>query len=332
MMIQRGTTFICFLLPLLAPMRANGQNLAAQEYGDAAYRQLKWSEFGMKDYNHACIFTGLNNSDTPKEIQSTGNSVEETDFSDTTKNNGTYYGAYTLLNAELGFEQRKAIVMTARLLADAAIPYTAWNAIDPKSGSKTFTGEVADIDDIRCDGVVEYCYERNGLRVWNSADYPGDWNIATAPGCYAHNNMPGIIISSPDYELSPWAQRGAPGYSPNPKNTNMTRSSVIKTPTYQVWQTAGANYCDVSIKASDESGIHFIAVKLPGAAQWTFSPRQPQNPTGPSYTYTVRVTAPGYLYFYAQDNGGNQPKDAQSVYVTSPIASAVERQSWSHYE
>ena len=323
---------ICILLPLLAPARTNAQNLTAQEYGDSAYRQLKWSEFGMKDYNHAALFTGLNGKDTARQIESDGSTVLEDDFSATTRDNGPYYGAYTLSNAALGFEQRRAIVATARLLADAAIPYTAWNAIDPKSGSKTFTGEIADIDNIRCDGVVEYCYEKNGLRVWDSADYPNDWSIATALGCYAHNNTPGLVFSSPEYELSPWAQRGAPGYSPDPKNTNMTRGALIKLPTYQVWQTTGPTYCDVSIKATDESGIHFIAAKLPGAAQWSFSPRQPQNPTSDSYIYTVRVSSPGNLFFYAQDNGGNQPKDAQSVYVAPPASSAVRSEAWSHYQ
>lgn len=315
-------SLFCLTLGIQATV-ASGQNLNAQEYGDAAYRQLKWSEFGMKDYNHACIFAGLNASDTPREIQSTGNTVQETDFADTTKNGGTYYGAYTLSNVDLGFEQRKAIVTTARQLANAAIPYTAWNAIDPKSGSQSFTGQIADIDNIRCDGVVEYSYEKNALRVWTSTDYPNDWNIATAMGCYAHNNTPGIFISSPEYELSPWAQRGAPSYSPNPKNTYMTRGSVIKVPVCQALATPGGSYCDVAIKATDESGIHRIAAKLPGASSWTFSPRQPQNPTGASYTYTVRVTTPGYLYYYAMDNGGNRPANAQSVYIDLPPLKAV---------
>lgn len=313
---------LCILCCLPAA-RVCAQNLKAQEYGDAAYRELLWSNFGLKDYNHAAIYSGIDSRGTLREIQSTGNSVVDTDFAESTKNNGTYYGAYTLSNLTLSFENRKAIVATARQLVDAAVPYTAWNAIDPKSGSQSFTGEISDIDNIRCDGVVEYSYEKNGFRVWSSSDYPNDWSIATATGCIAHNNTPGIIIRSPDYELSPWAQRGAPDSSPNPKNTFMNRASVIKFPTYEVWQTPGADYADVSIKATDESGIHRIAVQLPGATTWTFSPRQPQDPASASYTYTVRVKTRGTLNFYARDNGGNQPSTAQTVNVELPAQKPV---------
>lgn len=328
---RRGLLAGLLLLALAGP-RAAAQNLKAQEYGDAAYRQLKWSEFGLIDYNHACIFAGFDAKDTPKELETDGSQTTEADFADTTKNNGTYYGAYTLAAVNLTFEQRRSVVATARQLVDAAISYTAWNAIDPKSGSQSFSGEISDIDNIRCDGFVEYCYEKNGLRVWTSTDYPTDWSIATAAGCYAHNNAPGMFIKSPEYELSPWAQRGAPGYSPNPGNSFMTRGAVIKPPACQVSAAAGAGFTDVSIKATDESGIHRIAVRLPGATAWTLSPRQPQDPTGDSYTFTVRVTTPGLLYYYAVDNGGNQPANAQSVNIDVTRPNAARGGAWRGYE
>jgi hypothetical protein len=210
----------------------------------------------------------------------------------------------------VNFTGRKSIVATAVAIVDAYIPYVALDAINYYAGGNS----VGYISEIRCDAVVEYAYEANGYAVWWPAATPSHVSILSYPG--DHNDAP-TPPTDPAYEFSPFAQRGAPGGSVfgQPGNTYMTRPSVINLPTYQVTQVTNAGYADVTIQATDESGIHFIGVVKPGEATWTYSPTQPQHPTSDSYSWTVRITNSGTLYYAALDNGFNAPTAAQTPSV-----------------
>jgi hypothetical protein len=292
-------------------------NRQAQEYGDAVYRQINsfWLNFFGADYNHTAIYAGINSSHVTKIMAATGeasssggDTTAEVDFSDINNRAGlSYYGAYTKDNLTVNFTGRRSIVATATAIVDAYIPYVAFDAINYYSGGNS----VGYISEIRCDAVVEYAYEANGYAVWWWAGYPNDWSILIWPG--DHNDAP-TPPSDPSYEFSPWAQRGAPGHSPT-YNTYMTRPSVTNLPTYQVTTNGGPGYLDVTVQATDESGIHFIGVVKPGEASWTYSPTQPQHPTSASYSWTTRITNSGTLYYAALDNGGNAPTVAQTPSV-----------------
>jgi hypothetical protein len=313
-----------------APLRSQAQiptygNLQAQEYGDAVYRELNvfWLTFFGADYNHTMVYAGINGSHVPKvmgatsEASSSGGDVTaEVDLSDMNNRVGlSYYGAYTKSNLTVSFTGRKSIVATAVSIVDAYIPYVALDAINFYSGGNS----VGYISEIRCDAVVEYSYEANGYIVWWPSAYPGDWSILNYPA--DHNDAP-TPPSDPSYEFSPWAQRGAPGgsfWGPSPGNTYMTRPSVINLPTYQLTQVTNAGYADVTIQATDESGIHYIGYKKPGDANWNYSPTQVQHPTSDTYSFgAVRITNSGTLYVFAVDNGGNYPTLATSFTITVP--------------
>jgi len=191
-------------------------NLDAQEYGDAVYRRLSWLWAIGYNYNHAGIIAGINSSDSLRVIEApVADNNPDNEFLGVFKNGDQpYYGAYTLSSFTLSFSSRKQIVKIARDLVAANIGYPSAmkNALEPIGDF--FTGYVDDIDTIRCDGVVEYCYEypydgKTGYRVWWHTSRPDDWNIATPSSLAYHNYMPGDPIS-PDTELSPWAQRGSP--------------------------------------------------------------------------------------------------------------------------
>lgn len=295
-------------------------NRQAQEYGDAVYRQIDgfWLNFFGADYNHTAVYAGINSNHDPKVMAATGegtssggDTTKEVDFSDicNSPKGLSYYGAYTKSDLTLNFAARKSIVATAASIVGAYIPYVAFDAINYYSGGNS----VGHIREIRCDAVVEYAYEANGYAVWWWAGYPNDWSILIWPA--DHNDAP-TPPSDPSYEFSPWAQRGAPGsFFGQPGNTYMTRPSAINLPTYQVTTNGGPGYLDVTIQATDASGIHLIGVVKPGETSWTYSPNQPQHPTSASYSWTVRITNSGTLYYAAMDNGGNAPTLAQTPSV-----------------
>src|SRR5207244_242740 len=132
----------------------------------------------------------------------------------------------------------------------------------------------------------------------------------------SHNIVPGLV-PNPEKEFSPWAQRGAPPatgpiiigarYNGPAPDTKLTRAAVVTFPTCDVSQEFGNGYVDVTITATDESGIRKISYILPGESSWRHSPLQPQHPTSASFSFTVRVTTSGILYATAMDNGGNLP-------------------------
>jgi hypothetical protein len=300
-------------------------NLQAQEYGDAVYRQIDsfWLNFFGADYNHTAVFAGINSSHIPQVMEATGqggntagDTTAEIGFSDI---NGqpslTYFGAYTKTDLTLSFSARKSVVATAVSLVDAYIQYYAYDAIDYYSGGN----DISHIQYIRCDGLVEYCYNANGYVVWWPTANPSHWSILSYPD--EHNDAP-TPPTDPSYEFSPWAQRGAPGgsfWGPSPGNTYMTRPSVINLPTYQLTQVTNAGYADVTIQATDESGIHYIGYKKPGETNWNYSPTQVQHPTSDTYSFgPVRITNSGTLYIFAVDNGGNYPTLATSYTITVP--------------
>lgn len=298
-------------------------NLQAQEYGDAVYRALGfWSSVGL-DYNHTGVFSGVSGSHVPRVMEAKGEALPSSD--DTTVEvdlyefNGpsqTYYGAYTKSNLTVNFTGRKSIVATASSLVDAYKSYVIFDALDYYGAS--FDGSIAGISYIRCDGVVEYCYEANGYILWWPTSNPSHWNIAVYPD--DHNDAP-TPPTDPSYEFSPFAQRGAPGgtFFGQPGNTYLTRPSVISLPTYQVTQVTNAGYLEVTIQATDESGIHYIGYKKPGDTNWNYSPTQAQHPTSDTYSFgPVQITNSGTLYIFAVDNGGNYPTVATSYAITVP--------------
>ena len=312
---------------------AQNGNMTAQEYGDAVYVYLDvlW---GILNYNHTAIYAGLDSSDNGRVLQAYGKGVTVGDysFSDYFTSQGSgYYGAYTLANTTLTFSQRASIVSTAVNLANAQIPYPPYPIPTLAPVCIDYAGTppvpISNIQAIRCDGVVEYSYNYNGLRVWRNKNYAdSQWSIVNYPDSF--NDWP-ANLREPDVEASPWAQRGAPcatgpygtslGCSYNSPDTQMTQPAVISLPTYQVTLVTNAGYADVTVQATDESGIHFIRCIKPGETDWTLGPTQPQHPISDTCSWTVRITNSGTFYYAAVDNGDNAPTWAQTPHVTITV-------------
>lgn len=316
-------------IPARAQDRGNTTN---QEYGDAVYRVLAEGIAGFfgYNYNHTAVFAGLDSNEDGRVLQALGPDYftqQAYFYTQFTSYGANYYGAYTLNNRAMNFTDRRNVVITAINMVNAAIPYPSTFLQSPiclDYVGTGFDGSVGDILTVRCDGFVEYCYERNGFRVWRNQDYVDSaWSIVLYPDI--HNDRPDLT-RNPENEPSPWAQRGAPcatgpilsGCGYYLPDTKMNRAAVVSAPSYQVTTNSNPGYVDVTVRATDVSGIHHIGYKKPGDSDWSYSPAQPQHPTSDSYAYTVRVTSSGAFHYFARDNGGNIPQFSSYVNITVP--------------
>ena len=90
---------------------------------------------------------------------------------------------------------KNLVLATARALASSDISYTAILQMDyptdnPKNQSYVY---VADITDMRCDGVVEYSYESNGIRIYGNVVY---WDISVWNAAYRDSHGLWLITPS----------------------------------------------------------------------------------------------------------------------------------------
>ena len=127
------------------------------------------------------------------------------------KESNTYKGVYKPKSG-LTSSKKTAVIATARKLTTENIPYVISQQLDyyNKTSNGTQKGEPSDISNIRCDGVVEYCYEYNGIRIYGNDTY---WDISKrsleavnhhaatkiTPKKQAENNMTLVAASMPGY-------------------------------------------------------------------------------------------------------------------------------------
>ena len=70
------------------------------------------------------------------------------------------WGCYT--HPQITYVQRLKILKAAKSLVARSINYTPTNVLLPHG----WNGKLDTIDKLRCDGLVEVCYEINGVNVW----------------------------------------------------------------------------------------------------------------------------------------------------------------------
>ncbi len=90
-------------------------------------------------------------------------------------------------------DKRNDIVATAQALANQNITYTILQQINYSSGSNIKV-QPEDITFSRCDGVVEYSYEYNGIRIYGNDNY---WDISKR-GSSNKNHHSGTLITPED--------------------------------------------------------------------------------------------------------------------------------------
>jgi hypothetical protein len=96
------------------------------------------------------------------------------------------YGCYSPYSG-LTYVQRLKIIAVARLLVFYAsdISYTAFNVLSPDS----WDGTIPDIDGLRCGGLVEVCYEINGVDLWGKIPSTGPIHFDIYVDLEEHNEF-----------------------------------------------------------------------------------------------------------------------------------------------
>ena len=259
----------------------NVGNTSAQEMGDAIYRTGGWS------YNHAGIyylFTGVNHwiihvvGDDWYDSFNPWYHIVQMDKLDDFKGDETYLGSYTS-ETHLTEEERNAIIRTAEQLRDRSDPihYTVWGQLDGEWDE--WDGTIDDIDNLRCDGLVEVAYEMNEIDVWGKnqtnysiVDYTDEHNNAPSPG----------FEPDPNVEVCPVVQRG--GYDTEEDQYTKLRASVPEPPDIIIDSplegTEQTGLFKITALPEDESGIrHVIFEYSTDYANWSPLPG-PDSSTG----------------------------------------------------
>jgi len=314
-------------------------HLWKQEVGDAVYRELG-NVVGWYDSprwpGHAALYIGYHDG-TEKVIHAAGDGslelgrVQTDSFSGIHSYEGgalEYWGAYRNPAVQTYADRRAILAQAWALHSDPDIGYTFLDCVDYNGLS--WSGGIPDIDDVRCDGVTEFAFEKAGFHAWGRYGENFDITASTA-WCDQHNiepiGLPPIFdMFNPNINAYPCSQAGRPG----PGIVNI--SSILR-PTTAASPTIVANivFChagdpvhnwyrgdvDVRITARDVSGIHRISTKQDGEREtgssgWTdylFTAGNEQE----SISVTVDRSAP--LYYFAEDKAANYPRYAAVLAV-----------------
>lgn len=280
-------------------------NTSAQEYGDAVYRDLGLP--GIEHLGHAALFYGVNSAHDGLVVEmhasawSIFGDIRVISLQSMIGGYG-YWGAYSSTNSSSRpdtFAERATIISYADELdtQDPGYPFLGSACIDPQWGWGSVL-QPSEVDDIRCDGVVEYCFEYGtDFPVWGKNNAHHD--ISLYP--QEHNNLYTGSGSDPNTELAPIVQCGrAGGYS-----TYLTSPAATDFPSMTVALTYYSDRTVATMRASDQSGIHRIRYKWgPNGAEHDFV--YGLHPTQDYEEEVATTYATNHLYFKAQDGAGNE--------------------------
>lgn len=168
---------------------------------DGVYRQ------GANGYNHAGVYS----NGSVYELPGYNHGVELNTMT-VFQAGETYYGPYYSSSVDL--IGRGFILDTCSVLdADTTIDYTMYSQMVTEWSPGDWVSP-SEVDELRCDGLVEYAYEWNNFNVWgranpaNDTGTPQHHDISFTSYVSEHANLGS---DEPWIEISPIVQRGAMG-------------------------------------------------------------------------------------------------------------------------
>ncbi len=149
---------------------------------------------GVEWHSGIMVKPAVNYSSPIVHIAGSGYTVTTCSFT-TFKDGNNFEGIYEpygVSSGDLDYAKNMALDLTSE-----GISYTAYNMISHSATDTWIFPE--DIIKLRCDGVVEYCYEYYGIEVQAAEDNYGNyhWDISSTEDAPYH---------STNYGMSPWNQ------------------------------------------------------------------------------------------------------------------------------
>ncbi len=250
----------------------------SQEIADVCYYDLTGTAWtgsqlitGGEDLNHAALFAGWNSSGDPffyeVEFYDRPQDVTKTVVRGVQQPGRQYFGAFRPSTMD-DLNKRKSVLSSALDVVNQSIPYpnlalVLMGAANPSQ----WTGQTSQINEIRCDGLVEFAYERNGHKAWWDKQKPNEWNV-----CAAGALTPGAFIGLLGAPHTVWIN-DAVGFDrkPSPKgqrngwadgNTGLSAASLGPPSILAlVWSDNSSGSLTVSARDVD-SGVHHVRVEL----------------------------------------------------------------------
>ncbi len=170
--LKRGGLII-FVLVIFVSFAISA--VASSAYGYAVYRN---GAFGGISWHAGLLFDDSFSEGNTEHVYHIDNLIQGVTLcsGDDFLNNNVFMGYYRP-NTVLTQAQKINVLTTAYILEENYdIGYNAFYQVNYPS-SLTGTVMPLDITSIRCDGVVEYCYEYNNIRIYGS---DANWNVSIA--------------------------------------------------------------------------------------------------------------------------------------------------------
>ncbi len=301
--------------PKRAPSLGIRGNHSGKEVGDPSYRRLsKWALewLNLGDLGHCGIFVGLDAQDVPRIIEVGKPIPHVVDFNPWDEMDcpePDCWGTYALDSWNLTFSERRDIVLLADSLTNDALNI-AYPIPDPDALNYSFsldeTVEIDEITRLRCDGLVEYCYERHGFEVWG----PNGVSSNISDTCCVEDHADLYVPpGNPNQELAPVVQCGR---VPGGYSSNMTEDARVDFPiaaaTYWVDSYSGGADIQLEIETYDRSGIHCISLSTDSGLTWVDTPHTDLYPETDGVIAELHfpITDSQWVYFTVTDKAGNE--------------------------
>ena len=159
----------------------------------------------ITNWHTAIVTTGLGTSGKYAEAGGIGLTTRLTEY-DNFLDGNTFKEYYKPFSVSNYIGQRDAVVSTAKTLANLHIPYVAVECITYNSIPAGQTHyKPADIKAIRCDGFVEYCFEYNGIRVYDPIS-GNAWDVSLNDA-YAQDVHNGVAAITPQSQAEKYMEK-----------------------------------------------------------------------------------------------------------------------------
>lgn len=192
----------------------------------------------------------------------------------------SYHGAYSINN--ISADTRASIASTARALGTSSINYTWQDMLDVNDTwcgwwwCEDWNGEIYRIDELRCDGIVEYSYEKNEQIVSkifysDGSINTGRQNIATPDieNVNSHNTFhEGVHCCN---ELCPRIQAGKNHRGSGTERSNFDPLIALDPTISNFSRTQFSNKIQLNFKVADNASVKayvLIQVKKTSESTW----------------------------------------------------------------